>query len=183
MSNSIDDFLSKASPEQREKIEAQIKDAASLNPMSESDRIAKRAKETNDIAQRNDPTKGQQQYPTQEPQKTQNSVDNALTKEQQGQFKQVAQNYQIKGENATQVAKPHTPSQTQPRPTGLDNPQLNAQTADRIKGVEQAKGNNYENDNKPQNSVDKISAQAKEAAKEAGQSLQKQGVVSNDKER
>lgn len=76
MANSIDDFLSKASSEQREKFESMVKDATSGEQMSESERIAKQAKETNDISQRNDPTKGHEQA-----QKAPNAVDNALSGE------------------------------------------------------------------------------------------------------
>lgn len=74
MANSIDDFLSKASPEQREKFESMVKDATSGKQMSESERIAKQAKETNDISQKNDPTKGQVQTP-----KEGNAVDKVLS--------------------------------------------------------------------------------------------------------
>jgi len=74
MANSIDDFLSKASPEQREKFESMVKDATSGKQMSESERIAKQAKETNDISQKNDPTKEQVQTP-----KEGNAVDKVLS--------------------------------------------------------------------------------------------------------
>jgi hypothetical protein len=122
-----------------------------------------------------------------------NSIDDIISKsspEQQERFKQVAKDFKEhvtsdnKVENAAQATRPQTPSQTQPNPTDLDKVQPNAQTMDRIKGIEQGKGNNYQNDNKPQNAVDKtLSAQSRADAKEAGQNLNKQGVTSNDKER
>lgn len=156
MANSIDDILSKSSPEQQERFKQATKD------------FKEQVTSTNTVASTD---KSVSQTPP-------------LTQEQQDKFKQVAQDFQIKGENATQATKPQTPSQTQPNPTALDKAQPDAQTTDRIKSIEQGKGNNYQNDNRPPNAVDKaLSVQGKEGAKEAAQNLSKQGVISNDKDR
>lgn len=90
MANSIDDFLAKASPEVREKFEADVKDATSGKQMSESERIAKQAKEANSITEHNDPNKGQVQSP-QEAQKDQNAVDKALVPQVKAETKQIGQ--------------------------------------------------------------------------------------------
>lgn len=90
MPNSIDDFLAKASPEQREKFEAQVKDAASGKPMSEAELTAKQAKETNDISQRNDPTKVQDQTSGQAP----NAVDRAIDSKTKSEVAQIGKDLQ-----------------------------------------------------------------------------------------
>lgn len=94
MANSIDDFLSKSSPEQKEKFDAMVKDAVLPKvQQTEAERNAALAQKT---ALRNDPTKGQEQTP-QETQKAQNAVDRALSQQDKAEVKQVGQDLQKAG--------------------------------------------------------------------------------------
>lgn len=92
MANSIDDFLAKASAEQKEKFEAQVKNAVT-GRQTEAERNAALAQKT---ALRNDPTKGHEQTP-QEAQKAQNAVDRALSQQDKAEVKQVGQDLQKAG--------------------------------------------------------------------------------------
>ena len=106
---------------------------------------------------------------SQAPPEKQNAVDSSLDRAaQQKEFQQAREtlknNEVSQAQTVDKVTPQNTPSQSTPKPSGLDSKQVDSQTKSNIESVQQSQGNNY------QNAVEKAQARpAQEASKQEKQ--------------
>lgn len=112
MANSIDDFLSKSSQEQKDKFQALVTDVtkdtkdtiklqeADKNPTADlkqtKEATPQNVKEAQQTAEKNDPTIGNEQTP-QQAQSAQNAVDRALDNKAKAQVAEIGQTLSKEG--------------------------------------------------------------------------------------
>ena len=93
MENSIDDFLSKSSQAEQDKFKGLVADAVN------KDATPQNVKDAQKTAEKNDPTKGNEQTPEQT-QTAENAVDRALDKQTKGQVVEIGQTLSKEGVTA-----------------------------------------------------------------------------------